>query len=58
MKHNVSESGMLYKYDLPIMNKEIEFDHLKQIMNTEAIETTPLLNMWETLELDKESSFE
>ena len=49
---------MLYKYDLPIMNKEIEFDHLKQIMNTEAIETTPLLNMWETLELDKESSFE
>lgn len=58
MKHNIDIQGMLYKYDLPVQNKELEFDHLKALMNLEAQESTPNVNLWETLELDKTSSFE
>jgi hypothetical protein len=58
LKHKVEENGVIYKYDLPLENKEIEFAHLKQLINLENIETTPMLNMWEALELTKESSFE
>lgn len=36
MKHNIDIQGMLYKYDLPVQNKELEFDHLKALMNLEA----------------------
>lgn len=58
MKHNIDIQGMLYKYDLPVQNKELEFEHLKALMNLEAQESTPNVNLWETLELDKTSSFE
>lgn len=56
LKHNEEVSGMIYKYDLPVENLPIEFKN--QLMKVEEIPNTPVENLFESLECDKETAFE
>lgn len=49
LKHNIEENGMLFKYDLPIENRPIEFLNKTQLINVEGQESTPVQNLFETL---------
>ena len=57
LKHNEEYAGVIYKYDLPVENTRIMFK--SQLMNIEKeISNTAVENLYEALELDKESSYE
>ena len=58
MKHNVEMNGIMYKYDLPVENKPLEFINMRQLVSMEAQMSTPTLNLYDVLELDKNSSYE
>ena len=56
LKHNEEYQGILYKYDLPIENKAIEFK--SQLIVQEEIPNTSVENLYETLEIDKDTAYE
>lgn len=56
LKHNVEHAGILYKYDLPIENRPIIFK--SSLVVKEDAENTALENLCETLEVDKDTSYE
>lgn len=56
LKHQEEFGGILYKYDLPVENRPAVFKSL-QIIPVEE-EPTALLNLYEKLEIDKDTSYE
>ena len=48
---------MIYKYDLPLENRPIEF-RKDQLTVVEESKATPLMRLLEQLSIDKDSSFE
>jgi len=47
---------MLYKYDLPVVNKSIEFK--SQLVTVEEADITSTENLFELLECDKDTAWE
>lgn len=58
MIHNEAIDGTVYKYDLPVENKPIQFRNQLIVIDEEKDVTTPLLNLFQELEIDKEASYE
>ena len=57
IKHQEEHGGMIYKYDLPVVNTAIQFK--QQLITVEKEqENTSLENLFTTLEIDKETSYE
>ena len=56
LKHNQEHGGILYKYDLPVENLPITFK--SQLMVKEEIPNTPTENLFEQLEIDKDTAYE
>lgn len=56
LKHNEEHGGTLYKYDLPVENKPIEFK--SQLIVQEEVPNTPVENLFEQLECDKDTAYE
>ena len=56
LKHNVESGGILFKYDLPVENQPLTFR--SQLIVKEDLENTPLENLYENLDIDKDSSYE
>lgn len=56
LRHQEEFGGILYKYDLPVVNKPAVFKSL-QIIPVEE-EPTALLNLYDRLEIDKDTSYE
>lgn len=56
LKHNEDVGGMLYKYDLPIENQPIIFK--SALVVKEDVKSTALENIFEQLEIDKETAYE
>jgi len=56
--HNEEIEGTIYKYDLPIENKPIQFRNALMLIDDDQETSTPVLNLYEELELDKDSSYE
>jgi len=56
LRHNEEYSGTLFKYDLPIVNKAIEFK--SQIVVQEESALTSMENMFELLDCDKDTAWE
>ena len=56
--HNEDVNGILYKYDLPIVNTPIQFRNQLMVIDEEKDAKTPLMHLCEKLEIDKDSSYE
>ncbi|CAI2374294.1 unnamed protein product [Moneuplotes crassus] len=56
--HNEEIEGTIYKYDLPIENQPIQFRNQLMVVDEEHELTTPTMNLYEELDLDKDSSYE
>ena len=56
LRHNEEHSGIMYKYDLPIENKPIPFK--SQLIEQQEIPNTAVENLYESLEVDKETAYE
>jgi len=54
--HNVEHSGVIYKYDLPVVNQPIQFRG--DLVVKEEVENTPVENLMEHLSVDKETAYE
>ena len=49
---------MQFKYDLPVVNQPCEFENMTALIELDESDRTPVMNLYDELELDKESSFE
>jgi len=58
MVHHKEVEGVLYKYDLSVENKPLQFKNQLMIIDDEVDMQTPMLNLFDELEIDKESSYE
>jgi len=59
LRHNLDVGGVLYKYDLPLENKPIEFKSTMALTITnQEDKTTPTQALMEALECDKDTAFE
>lgn len=56
LKHGEEIGGILYKYDLPVLNTPIVFR--SQIVVKEDVINTPTENLLEKLEVDKDTAYE
>ena len=56
LKHQEEYGGILYKYDLPVENRPIQFK--SALMVKEEVPNTPTENLFESLEIDKETAYE
>jgi hypothetical protein len=56
LKHLEEHGGMLYKYDLPVENLAITFR--SQLMVKEEVPNTPTENLFESLQIDKDTAYE
>jgi hypothetical protein len=56
LKHDEEFNGILYKYDLPIENRPLEFR--SQLVLKEEVANTPLQNLFDTLECDLHTAYE
>ena len=56
--HNEEIEGTIYKYDLPVENRPIQFRNQLMVVDETEDYSTPVLNLYEELELDNESSYE
>lgn len=57
--HGEEIEGVIYKYDLPMVNKPIQFrNSLMVIDEQEEMESTPVMNLFDELEIDKDASYE
>ena len=51
--------GKMFKYDLPVVNEPIEFRSKKALaVMDEIVENTPVQNLYEVLDVDKDTAFE
>ena len=49
----------MYKYDLPLENEPIQFKNQTALMEADKIiEPTPVENLYDMLEIDKDTAFE
>jgi hypothetical protein len=51
--HNTVIEGTIYKYDLPIENRPILFRNQLMVIDAEQDTTTPMMNLFDKLEMDK-----
>ena len=59
IRQNQEIGGKMYKYDLPLENEAITFKSQSALMLADKIiESTPVENLYEMLEIDKDSAFE
>lgn len=56
LRHDEEFGGMLYKYDLPVLNQPILFR--SALIVADEIPNTIVENLLESLEVDKETSYE
>lgn len=56
--HNENVNGVIYKYDLPIVNTPIQFRNQLMVIDEEKDAKTPMMHLCERLEIDKDSSYE
>lgn len=56
--HNEDVNGVLYKYDLPIVNTPIQFRNQLMVIDEEKDTKTPVMNLYEKLDIDKDASYE
>lgn len=57
LKHNEDHGGILYKYDLPVENRPLQFKSQLIAIDKEQ-ENTSVENLFDTLEIDKDTSYE
>lgn len=57
LRHNEENGGTLYKYDLPVENKPIEFKS-QLIIREESVPNTAVENLFDSLEIDKDTAYE
>lgn len=57
LRHNEEHGGTLYKYDLPVENKPIEFKS-QLIIREESVPNTAVENLFDSLEIDKDTAYE
>lgn len=59
LRHNADFNGVLYKYDLPIVNEPIIFRNQSSLQLLEESQTlTANENLLNKLEVDKDTAFE
>jgi hypothetical protein len=58
LKHNEDYGGVIYKYDLPVVNKPIQFRSQALAVKEDEIPLTPVENLLNQLEVDKDTSYE
>ena len=56
LKHLVDHGGVLYKYDLPVENRPVTFK--SQLVLKEEVENTALENLFDQLDVDKDTAYE
>ena len=54
--HNTELGGILYKYDLPVVNTPIIFK--SQLIRKEELDNTPVENLYETLDISGDTAYE
>lgn len=58
LRHNEDFGGILYKYDLPIVNKPITFRSQALAIKEEEVPPTPVENLLGQLDVDMNTSYE
>lgn len=59
LRHNSDFNGVLYKYDLPVINEPIIFRNQSSLQLTEESQTlTVTENLLNKLDVDKDTAFE
>ena len=58
LRHGEELGGVIYNYDLPVVNTPIIFKSLALAIRDEEIPPTAVENLYTTLDVDKETSYE
>jgi hypothetical protein len=58
LRHNEDFGGVVYKYDLPVVNKPIQFRSQALALRDEELQPTAVENLLGTLAVDKDTSYE
>lgn len=57
--HGEDGSGMIYKYDLPVLNSPIQFNNKLLVLDQDkALEDTNVEKLFEILDCDKDTAYE